>query len=80
MLVLSVWVSPQCVGGWVPVKWRNGLRTDWRQASFLSSSNSSQTEEEELKQMRKSPSVDAASQHPPEAANDRSSIYMSFAY
>lgn len=78
MLVLSVWVSPQCVGGWVPIKWWNGLITDWRQASFLSS-NSSQTEEEELKQMQKSPSVNAALL-PPEAANDRSTIYMSFAY
>lgn len=80
MLVLSVWVSLQCVGGWVPVKWRNRLITDWRQTQFLSSYNSSQTEGRKRDSSRCKKPLSRCHFAPPEAANDRSSIYISFAY
>lgn len=53
MLVFSVWVSLQCVGRWVPIKWQKRLITDWRQTVSLLFQL--KPEEERLKQMQKAP-------------------------
>lgn len=60
MLVLSVWVSLQCVGGWVPVKWRYRLITDWRQTRFSPLPTQAKQRKRDLSRCKKkSPSVDA---------------------